>query len=161
LSRRVVFAVTERSTQAIQNTNIARGPKIRAEVSVSKSRPEILGFLKQELAFLERGGYGGAVPWRPVSIFLDSPSCPNRLDTERSTPCPECWLYQFVPERFHQEMEPCHFIALNEHGETIHGMSRQYSPGEVEDAVRGWLKAEIRRLEGAAGQPETAVSGTN
>lgn len=128
---------------------------------MSKSRLEILNFLKQELAFLERGGYGGALPWRPVSIFLDSPSCPNRLDTERSTPCPECWLYQFVPQQFHQEMDPCHFIALNKDGESVHSMSRQYTQVEVEDAVRGWLKAEIRRIEQLESQPERVVPGAN
>jgi hypothetical protein len=114
---------------------------------LSKPKLEMLDFLRQELAFLERGGYGGAQPWRPVSIFLDSPSCPNRLDPERSTPCQECWLYSFVPELFQQEPEPCHFIALNQAGESVHSMSRQYTPGEVEAAVRNWMIAEIRRLE--------------
>ena len=128
---------------------------------VSKSRLEILNLLKQELAFLEREGYGGALPWRPVSIFLDSPSCPNRLDAERSTPCLECWLYQFVPERFRQEMEPCHFIALNKDGETVYSMSRQYTAVEVEEAVRAWLKAEIRRIEELEGQPERVAPSAN
>jgi hypothetical protein len=130
-------------------------------VVVPKPRLEIMNFLKQELAFLERGGYGGALPWKPVSIFLDSPSCPNRLDAERSTPCPECWLYQFVPERFHQEMDPCHFIALNNDGETVHSMTRQYTPVEVEEAVRGWLRAEIRHIEELGGQPGRVASGAN
>jgi hypothetical protein len=133
----------------------------RDEVLVPKSSPEILNLLKQELAFLERGGYGGALPWRPVSIFLDSPSCPNRLDAEQSTPCPECWLYQFVPECFHQEMSPCHFIALNQDGESVHSMSRQYTQAEVVEAVRGWLRAEIRRIAGLEGQPGRVASGAN
>ncbi len=114
---------------------------------MSKPKLELLDFLRQELAFLERAGYGGALPWRPVSIFLDSPSCPNRLDPENSTPCQECMLYSFVPEQFQQEPKPCHFIALNQDGESVHSMSRQYTAGEVEAAVRTWLIAEIRRLE--------------
>jgi len=114
---------------------------------VPNSRPEIVSSLKQELAFLERGGYGGAMPWRPVAMFLDSPSCPNRLDVERSTPCSQCWLFQFVPERFHQEMEACHFIPLNRDGESVHSMTRQYSPAEVEAALKTWLQGEIRHLE--------------
>lgn len=117
------------------------------EAIVPKSRVEIIGLLKKELSFMERGGYGGALPWRPVSMFLDSPSCPNRLDAERRTPCSECWLYQFVPEGFRQEMEACHFIHLNAHGESVHSMSRQYTPGEVESALKSWLEAEIRHLE--------------
>ena len=111
------------------------------------TRLETLILLKKELEFLERGGYGGALPWRPVSMFLDSPSCPNRLDAERSTPCPQCWLYEFVPAEFSQEIAPCHFIALNKDGESIHSMSRQYTMAEVEQALRQWLKTEIRRLE--------------
>ena len=117
------------------------------EVSVSSSNLETLKLLKQELLFLERGGYGGSVPWRPVSIFLDSPSCPNRLDADRSTPCQQCWLYKFVPKQFLEEPVPCHRIALNSDDESVHTMTRQYTPGEVEDAVRNWLLGEIRRLE--------------
>lgn len=120
---------------------------------MSKSNAHTLNFLRQELAFLERGGYGGALPWRPVSIFMDSPSCPNRLDVERSTPCTQCWLFQFVPEEFRQESRPCHFIPLNQDGESVHSMSRQYMPVEVEEAVRSWLKTEIRRLEKLEAQP--------
>ena len=118
-----------------------------------KSRLEIVKLLKQELTFLERGGYGGTMPWRPVSMFLDSPSCPNRLDVERQTPCAECWLFQFVPQRFRQEMEPCHFIPLNGEGESVHSMSRQYTPAEVEEALKMWLEAEIRHLEALESQP--------
>jgi len=118
-----------------------------SEAGVPSSRREIVKSLKQELAFLDRGGYGGALPWRPVSMFLDSPSCPNRLDADRSTPCSQCWLFQFVPERFHQEMEACHFIPLNRDGESVHSMTRQYSPAEVEAALKRWLEAEIRHLE--------------
>lgn len=117
------------------------------EVAVAKSRLEIVKLLKQELTYLERGGYGGALPWRPVSMFLDSPSCPNRLDVERAVPCAECWLFQFVPEKYRAEMNPCHFVPLNRDGETVHSMSRQYTPAEVEAALKAWLEAEIRHLE--------------
>lgn len=129
---------------------------------MSNPKLETLKFLKQELMYLERGGYGGALPWRPVSIFLDSPSCPNRLDAERSTPCPECWLYSFVPEQFRGEVNPCHFIELNKDGESVHSMTRQYTQAEVEQAVRNWLKTEIRRLEQEVDQKEPiAVAGPN
>ena len=122
------------------------------EVVVSKATLEIVNLLKRELAFLERGGYGGTLPWRPVSMFLDSPSCPNRLDAEHTTPCSQCWLFQFVPERFRQEMNACHFIPLNRDGESVHSMSRQYTAAEVEAALKTWLEAEIRRLEALEGQ---------
>jgi len=130
-------------------------------VGVSKSRLKILTLLKLELAFLERGGYGGALPWKPVSIFQDSPSCPNRLDAEQSTPCAECWMFEFVPEPFHQATQACQFIPLNAAGETVHSMSRQYTQVEVEEAVRAWLKAEIRRIEELEDRPERVASGAN
>ena len=131
------------------------------EVTVPFPKSDVLKFLKEELAFLDRGGYGGALPWRPVSIFLDSPSCPNRLDPERSTPCQHCWLYQFIPEQFQQELEPCHFIPLNRDGESVHSMSRQYTAGELEEAVRNWLRSEIGRLEQDVRSGGTAASSTN
>jgi hypothetical protein len=40
-------------------------------------------------------------------------------------------------------------------------MSRQYTQVEVEEAVRGWLKAEIRRIEELEGQPGKVTSGAN
>ena len=128
---------------------------------MSKSKRETLSLLRQELEFLERGGYGGSLPWRPVSMFLHSPSCPNRLDADRSTPCPQCFLYGFVPEQFREENPPCHFIPLNQAGESIYTMSRQYTTVEVEDALRGWLKSEIRRLELPEGHPENGMTGTH
>jgi len=129
---------------------------------MAKPKVDTLSLLKQELAFLNRGGYGGRHPWRPVSLFLDSPSCPNRLDTEHATSCADCWLYQYVPEQFNQEPTPCHFIALNHEGESVDSMSRQYTSGEVEDALRGWLIGEIARLESLARSgKEDLASGTN
>ena len=112
-----------------------------------KFKSEIVSLLKQELEYLERGGYGGKSPWRPVSMFLDSPSCPNRLDGDRAVPCSECWLFLFVPEKYRAEMNPCHFIPLNRDGETIYSMSRQYTPAEVEAALKIWLAGEIQHLE--------------
>jgi hypothetical protein len=126
------------------------------------SSSQMLDFLREELAFLERGGYGGCLPWRPVSIFLDSPSCPNRLDADRSTPCQECSLFDFVPQEFRENPNPCHFIPLNREGESVYSMSRQYTAGEVEEAVKNWLRREIRRLElEVRGDGNAAVTGTN
>jgi len=114
---------------------------------MAKSNSELINLLKRELDYLARGGYGGTLPWRPVSMFLDSPSCPNRLDVDRSVPCNECWLFQFVPQKYHAEIPACHFIPLNRDAETVHSMTRQYSPAEVEAALKLWLEAEIRHLE--------------
>jgi len=114
---------------------------------VSKKNLQTLRLLKQELEFLERGAYGGALSWKPVMTFLQSPSCPNRLDADHKTPCPQCWLYSFVPEQFRQQDPPCHHIPLTADGESVHTLSQKYTAGEVGDALRDWLKNEIRRLE--------------
>jgi hypothetical protein len=114
---------------------------------VPHSSREVLTLLHKELAFVERDGYGDAASWEPLSIFLDSPFCPNRPDSERSTPCAQCWLFNFVPERFRQELPSCHFIPLNCDGESVHSMGGQYSPAEVKEKLKSWLEAEIRHLE--------------
>jgi len=108
---------------------------------------EVLALLRQELAFLDRGGYGGERSWKPLSIFLDSPSCPNRLDVERRTPCAQCWLSLFVPDHLSQDLPSCHFIPLDHKGESIRTIGREHSPAEVQAKLKGWLEAEIRHLE--------------
>jgi hypothetical protein len=116
-------------------------------VLMTDSRREVLTLLRQELTFLDRGGYGGERSWKPLSIFLDSPSCPNRLDVERRTPCAQCWLSLFVPDRLRQDLPSCHFIPLDHKGESLHSMERQHSQAEVRAKLKAWLEAEIRHLE--------------
>lgn len=113
---------------------------------MTDSRREVLKLLREELAFVNRGGYGGKQSWKPLTVFLDSPSCPNRLDVERRTSCPQCWLSLFVPDRLRQDLPSCHFIPLNDEGESV-GTMRDHTPGEVQAKVKGWLEAEIQHLE--------------
>ncbi len=123
---------------------------------MSEDRRDIVEVLRSELAFIEQGGYQGPMrtPWKPTSIFLDSPACINFKDPQRSRPCVECLLTDFVPIKSLCEKVPCHHIPLNAHGETIYTMERQYAPDELESAVRNWLRATIERLEqDRAGSP--------
>lgn len=110
---------------------------------------DILDVLKFELNFLEQGGYGRSVrtPWKPTSIFQDSLSCINFNDPERPHPCAECLLNDLVPGEYREQDVPCHHIPLNELGETVDTMERQSTQVELEDAVRNWLRATIRRIE--------------
>lgn len=110
---------------------------------------DILDVLKFELNFLEQGGYGRSVrtPWKPTSIFQDSLSCINFNEPERPHPCSECLLNDLVPGDHREEDVPCHHIPLNEAGETVDTMERQYTQAELEEAVRNWLRATIRRIE--------------
>ena len=114
---------------------------------MSDSMREVLTLLKKELEFLEHGGYGGTESWKPLSVFLDSPSCPNRLDVERSTPCPQCWLFNFVPERYGRELPACHFIPMTDDGKSVDRMNREYSQAEMREKLKTWLQAEIEHLE--------------
>jgi len=115
---------------------------------MSDDKRDILEVLKFELSFLEQGGYGRSVrtPWKPTSVFLDSPSCINFSDTERH-PCSECLLTDFVPADAQSEEVPCHHIPLNLNGETVYSMERQNTQAETEEALRQWLRATIQRIE--------------
>ncbi len=116
---------------------------------MSTDKRDILEVLKFELNFLEQGGYGRYVrtPWKPTSIFQDSPSCINFNDPGQPHPCAECLLNDFVPGEAQQEKVPCHHIPLNADGETVRTMERQRTQAETEDALRNWLHATITRIE--------------
>jgi hypothetical protein len=116
---------------------------------MSKDTRDVLEMLKFELNFLEQGGYGRSVrtPWKPTSVFLDSPSCINFNDAGKPHPCNECLLTDFVPLKRQEEELPCHHIPLNPQGETVYTMERQRDQKELEEAVKGWLRATIQRIE--------------
>ena len=115
---------------------------------MAQDKRDVLEVLKFELSFLEQGGYGRSVrtPWKPTSVFRDSLSCINFNDPERPHPCNECVLYDLVPVQNLEQNIPCHFIPLNGQGETIDSMERQYNQLELEEAVKNWLRATIKRL---------------
>jgi hypothetical protein len=56
-------------------------------------------------------------------------------------------LLDFVsPE--HQDAEiPCHFIPLNEAGETIEDLEAEDNQAKLERDVRDWLRARIKEIE--------------
>ncbi len=81
-------------------------------------------------------------------IFEDSPSCLNFNDSARPHPCNECMLMQFVPEEHRELNSPCRFIPLNEKGQTVDYFYRCGTQPELEEALAGWLRREIKRLEG-------------
>jgi hypothetical protein len=119
------------------------------EAAMARDDRDILEVLKFELSFLEQGGYGRSVrtPWKPTSIFQDSISCLNFGDPQRTHPCSECLLMDFVPPEERTTEVPCHHIPLNQSGETVDSVNRYDNQQELEDKVREWLKAMIARLE--------------
>ena len=110
---------------------------------------DMLEVLKEELDFIDKGGYGRSVrtPWKPKSAFQDSLTCLNYGYPYRAHPCNECHLLDFVsPE--HQGAEvPCHFIPLNADGETIEDLESGDNEAKLERKVRDWLRARINDIE--------------
>jgi len=112
---------------------------------------DVLEVLKEELDFIEKGGYGRSVrtPWREKSTFQDSLSCINYGYPYRAHPCSECHLLEFVSPEHRTEPVPCHFIPLNADGDTIQDLELQDNQPKLERQVIEWLRAEIKQIEQA------------
>lgn len=110
---------------------------------------DILETLQEELDFIEKGGYGRSVrtPWLPKSIFQDSLSCLNYGYPYRAHPCNECQLIDFVSKEHRSETIPCHFIQLNEAGETIEDLEANDSQSKLEETLKSWLRKKIGAIE--------------
>jgi hypothetical protein len=116
---------------------------------MAKDERDILEVLKEELDFIEKGGYGRSVrtPWHEKSAFQDSLTCINYGYPYRAHPCNECHLLDFVSPEHHSESIPCHFIPLNEAGETIDTLETEDNEAKLERKIRDWLQAKIREIE--------------
>ena len=103
---------------------------------------DILELLKEELDFIEKGGYGWSVrsPLQSKSTFHDSLSCINYGYPYRAHPCNECRLLDFVSPEHWTEAVPCHFIPLNTDGDTIE--ERQDNQAKFELEVSDWFRAK-------------------
>lgn len=114
-----------------------------------KEDRDILHLLKVELAFLEHGGYEASAraSWRPPTLFLDSPICPNFNQPEPTYSCQDCQLTQFVPPERKEEACPCHHVPLNATGETLDSLYRWGTEEERREALRSWLRETIGRIE--------------
>jgi hypothetical protein len=134
---------------ALPGVGSKSGPIGRGGFAMSDDKRDVLEVLKFELSFLEQGGYGRSVrtPWKATSAFQDSPSCLNFNDPARPHACSECLLTDFVPQESREESIPCHFIPLNNIGETVDSLERQSHQLELEEALKKWLRATIARLE--------------
>jgi hypothetical protein len=110
---------------------------------------DILEVLKEELEFIEQGGYGRSVrtPWKPTSVFQGSLSCINYGYPYRAHPCSECLLSDFVPPERQAAGVPCHHIPMNDAGETIEELEVEDNQGKLEETVKNWLRARIKDIE--------------
>jgi hypothetical protein len=119
---------------------------------------DILEVLREELDFIEKGGYGRSVrtPWKPKSVFQDSLTCINYGYPYRAHPCSQCHLLDFVSPAHQGEDIPCHHIPLNEAGETIEKLELQDNEADLERKVGDWLRARIKEIEEARAKHENA-----
>jgi hypothetical protein len=129
--------------------------------TMAKDDRDILELLKEELAFIEQGGYGRSVrtPWLPRSAFQDSLTCINYGYPYRAHPCSECHLMEFVDEKHQAEDIPCHYIPLNEAGETIEDLEAQDNQAKLEATLKEWMRTKIKEIEHARavhGAPQSA-----
>jgi hypothetical protein len=118
-------------------------------IAMAKDDRDILDILKDELDFIKQGGYGRSVrtPYQAKSAFQDSLTCINYGYPYRAHPCNECHLLDFVKPEHQAEAIPCHFIELNETGETIEDLELEDNEAKLEREVRGWLRARINKIE--------------
>ena len=116
---------------------------------MTRDERNILELLREELSFVEQGGYGRSVrtPWLPKSAFQDSLTCVNYADPDRTHPCNECHLSDFVPDEHHSDEVPCHFIPLNEAGETIEDLEAAGNQAKLEATLKQWMRAKIQQIE--------------
>jgi len=121
------------------------------DATMVKDDRDILELLREELAFIEQGGYGRSVrtPWLPKSAFQDSLTCINYADPLRANPCDECHLIDFVDDDHQAETVPCHFIPLNEAGETIEDLETQENQPKLEATLKRWMRTKIKEIEEA------------
>ena len=110
---------------------------------------DILELLKAELDFIEKGGYGRSVrtPWQEKSAFQDSLTCINYSYPNRVHLCSECHLLDFVDPEHRTEAIPCHFIPLNNDGETIEDLELRDNQSKLEREVSAWLRTKINEIE--------------
>jgi hypothetical protein len=110
---------------------------------------DILELLREELDFIEQGGYGRSVktPWKQTSVFQGSLSCINFGYPYRAHSCNECHLLDFVPPEGRAEVVPCHHIPLNEAGATVETLEMEDNQQKLETTVKDWLRARIRQIE--------------
>lgn len=121
---------------------------------------DILEILREELDFIEKGGYGRSVrtPWQPTSVFQDSLSCLNFGYPYRAHPCSECSLHEFVPVERRSEVVPCHHIPLDAEGETIETLELKDNQQKLEEKVKAWLCARIKQIEAERAQQQQRQS---
>jgi hypothetical protein len=116
---------------------------------MAKDDRDILEIFKDELGFIEKGGYGRSVrtPWQSKSALQDSLTCINYGYPYRAHPCNECQLIDFVAPENQSAAIPCHCIPLNAAGATIDDLECEDNQPRLEETLKCWLRTKIGEIE--------------
>jgi len=114
-------------------------------------RSDLIRLLEAELDFIEGGGYSqpAGVPAKDQPVFYHSIACINHwfVPGHESECHEDCILLGAVPEKYRSESLPCHFIPLNDAGDTVKSLEPEGDRTHLEDSVKDWLRATIQRLK--------------
>jgi hypothetical protein len=123
---------------------------------------ELIDELKLQRDILKDGGYGSSVrtPRKLERLFRDSITCLNVTEQVKKHPCSECLLWEWVPPEHHDEDIPCHFIPLNDRGESIAELEEAGQHEEAQESLLAWLDATIEKLERREAEKGTPPSGS-
>ena len=109
---------------------------------------DMLEVLRFELYLLEQGAYrGSTMGGAPLSYFKDSPTCIDFAETGGRHSCRKCLLSEFIPGQYQNETVACRRIPLDDAGNTIGSLEQRYNRFDVEQAIFGWLRKTVARLE--------------
>jgi hypothetical protein len=115
------------------------------------SNSDLIRLLETELDFLEAGGYASPAgqPRKEPPMFLHSVVCINHWFVPGHKPeChDDCVLLQAVPDEHRAAGLPCHFIQLNDAGDTVASLEAQGDRERLETEVKNWLRRTIERLK--------------
>ena len=110
---------------------------------------DALEVLRFELYLLQQGSYraGTNRHGAPLSYFQDSPTCLDFAERDSRHSCRQCLLSEFIPGHFRNETAACRKIPLDTQGNTIASLDGRYNRAAVEQAISGWLRETVAKLE--------------
>lgn len=114
-------------------------------------RREMIEKLKLEISMIRGGRYNPSVhePRVEPRVFRESITCLNvgLPDNEKREPCERCFLISFVPPEHRGRTDPCHYIPLNEQGDTVDALAASGDKDRLAAALLGWLERTVAELE--------------
>jgi hypothetical protein len=117
---------------------------------MASEKANLIRLLEAELDLIEGGGYGqpAGEAIKETPMFYHSLVCINHwLVPGHESEChDDCILLDAVPATCRTEKLPCHFIALNEAGDTVNSLEQKGDREHLETEVKKWLRATIQRL---------------